>query len=189
MTMTTNSILGLCGSLRAKSLNLSALKAAGEMMPAGMTLAIATFDDIPIYNQDVQDKGWPPSVTRIRDQIAAADAVLIANPEYNWSVGAPLKNVIDWISRMKDHPIRNKPFAMISVTGGPVGGVRGQLDLRRILTSLGGLVLVKPEVFIGSAAGKFSPEGKLTDELTRKFMTEQLAAFQDFIARVKRANG
>ena len=187
--MTTNSILGLCGSLRVKSLNMYALKTAGEMMPAGMTLSIASFDDVPIYNQDVQEKAWPASVMRIRDQIAAADAVLIANPEYNWSVGAPLKNVIDWISRIKDHPINNKPFAMISATGGPVGGVRGQLDLRRILTGLGGQVMAKPEVFIGSAAGKFSPEGKLTDELTRKFMTDQLLAFQDFIARVKRANG
>ncbi len=96
--MTTNSILGLCGSLRAKSLNLSALKAAGEQMPAGMTLTIAAFDDMPMYNQDVQDKGWPPSVTRIRDQIAAADGLLIASPEYNWSVGAPLKNVIDSVA-------------------------------------------------------------------------------------------
>ena len=187
--MTTNSILGLCGSLRAKSLNLSALKAVGEQMPAGMTLTIAAFDDMPMYNQDVQDKGWPPSVTRIRDQIAAADGLLIASPEYNWSVGAPLKNVIDWISRLKDQPFQNKPVAMISATGGPVGGVRGQLDLRRILTVLGGQVLVKPEVFIGNAASKFSPEGKLTDEVTRKFITDQMLSLQELIARTKRANG
>jgi len=187
--MTTNSIIGLCGSLRAKSFNLYALKAAGEVMPAGMTLSIATYDDMPIYNQDIQDKGWPESVNRIRDQIAAADAVVIANPEYNWSVGAPLKNVIDWLSRMKDNPFQNKPVSMISATGGPVGGVRGQLDLRRILTILGSHVLVKPEVFIGNAASKFSPEGKLTDDTTRKFMTEQMVSLQDLIARVKRANG
>ena len=74
-------------------------------------------------------------------------------------------------------------------TGGPVGGVRGQLDLRRILTTLGGQVLVRPEVFIGNAASKFSPDGKLTDDTTRKFLTDQMVALQDLVARVKRANG
>lgn len=187
--MSTYSILGLCGSLRAKSFNLSALKAAGDVMPAGMTLTIATFDDMPIYNQDVQDKAWPASVLRVREQVAAADGVIMASPEYNWSVGAPLKNVIDWLSRHKEQPFQNKPVAMVSATGGPVGGVRGQLDLRRILTILGAQVLVKPEVFIGSAASKFSPEGKLTDEVTRKFLTDQMVSLRDLIDKTKRANG
>lgn len=187
--MSTYSILGLCGSLRAKSFNLAALKAAGDVMPAGMTLTIATFDDMPIYNQDVQEKAWPASVLRVRDQVAAADAVIMASPEYNWSVGAPLKNVIDWLSRHKEQPFQNKPVAMVSATGGPVGGVRGQLDLRRILTILGAQVLVKPEVFIGSAASKFSPEGKLTDEVTRKFLTDQMVSLRDLIDKTKRANG
>ena len=188
-TMSTYSILGLCGSLRAKSLNLAALKAAAEVMPAGMTLTIATIDDLPIYNQDVQDKGWPAAVERLRAQMAAADGVIMASPEYNWSVGAPLKNVIDWLSRYKEQPFQNKPVAMVSATGGPVGGVRGQLDLRRIMAVLGGQVLVKPEVFIGSAAGKFSPDGKLTDETTRKFLTDQMLGLRDLIERTKRANG
>lgn len=187
--MSTYSIIGLCGSLRAKSFNLAALKTAGEVMPAGMTLTMATFDDMPIYNQDIQDKGWPASVERVRAQIAAADGVIMASPEYNWSVGAPLKNVIDWLSRLKDQPFQNKPVAMISCTGGPVGGVRGQIDLRRILAVLGGQVLVKPEVFIGSSASKFSPDGKLTDEVTRKFLTDQMLALGDLIERTKRAVG
>ena len=187
--MSTYSILGLCGSLRAKSLNLAALKAAGEQMPEGMTMTIANYSELPIYNQDIQDQGWPAVVTRLRDQIAAADGLLIASPEYNWSVGAPLKNLIDWLSRLKDQPFPNKPAAILSCTGGPVGGVRGQLDLRRILIGLGTQLLVKPEVFIGSSASKFSPEGKLTDEVTRKFLTDQMIAYQDFIARVKRAAG
>jgi len=104
-------------------------------------------------------------------------------------VGAPLKNVIDWLSRYKEQPFQNKPVAMVSATGGPVGGVRGQLDLRRIMAVLGGQVLVKPEVFIGSAAGKFSPDGKLTDETTRKFLTDQMLGLRDLIERTKRANG
>ncbi len=185
--MSNYSILGLCGSLRAKSVNLAALKAAAEQMPAGMTMTIADFSDLPLYNMDLQDQGWPSAVIRLRDQIAAADGLLIASPEYNWSVGAPLKNLIDWISRLKNQPLQGKPVAMISATEGAVGGVRGQLDLRRILSCLGAQMLVKPEVFIGLAYGKFSPEGVLTDELTRKFLTAQMAAYLEWIGRVKRA--
>ena len=178
-------VLGFCGSLRQKSYNLIALKTAGELMPAGLTLQIARFDDLPMYNFDVQEKGWPPAATRLRDEILAADALLFASPEYNWSVGAPLKNVIDWMSRFQPHPFMNKPAAVFSVTTGPVGGARGQYDLRRIMAGLGVHWLAKPEVFIGMAAGKFA-EGKLTDETTRKFLTDEMVAFEDWIKRVKR---
>jgi chromate reductase, NAD(P)H dehydrogenase (quinone) len=184
--MANYSILGICGSLRAKSVNLAALKAAGEVMPAGMTMKIANIADLPMYNQDVQDAGWPAASDRLRAEVAAADGVLFASPEYNWTVGAPLKNVLDWLSRYKEQPFQNKPIAMISATGGPVGGVRGQLDLRRIMATLGGQVLVRPEVFIGVAPSKFA-DGKLTDETTRKFLTEQMLAFSKLIEVTKKA--
>mgnify|MGYP003348203670 CR=1 FL=1 len=122
----------------------------------------------------------------LRAEVAAADGVLFASPEYNWTVGAPLKNVLDWLSRYKEQPFQNKPIAMISATGGPVGGVRGQLDLRRIMATLGGQVLVRPEVFIGVAPSKFA-DGKLTDETTRKFLTEQMLAFSKLIEVTKKA--
>lgn len=184
--MANYSILGICGSLRAKSINLAALKAAGEAMPAGMTMKIANIADLPMYNQDIQDAGWPAASDRLRNEVAAADGVLFASPEYNWTVGAPLKNVLDWLSRYKEQPFQNKPIAMISATGGPVGGVRGQLDLRRIMATLGGQVLVRPEVFIGVAPSKFA-DGKLTDETTRKFLTEQMLAFAKLIEVTKKA--
>ena len=178
-------VLGLCGSLRQKSYNLIALKTAGELMPAGMKLEITRYDDLPIYNFDAQEKGWPAAATRLRDEILAVDALLFASPEYNWSVGAPLKNVIDWMSRFQPQPFANKPAALFSATTGPVGGARGQYDLRRILAGLAVHWLAKPEVFIGMAAGKFT-DGKLTDETTRKFLTDQMVAFEDWIKRVKR---
>ncbi len=181
-------ILGFCGSLRAKSYNMMALKVAGGLMPAGMTMEIATIGDLPLYNMDVQDKGFPAPVTRLRDQVLAADALLFASPEYNWSVSAPLKNVIDWLSRFKPSvPFENKPAAVISATQGPLGGARGQYDLRRILDGLGVQWLRKPEIFIGMVQNKIDAEGKLVDEPTRKIMTEQMAAFRDWIGRVKRA--
>jgi len=181
----TFKVLGFCGSLRQKSYNLIALKTAGELMPAGLALEIARYDDLPIYNFDVQEKGWPAAATRLRDEILAADALLFASPEYNWSVGAPLKNVIDWMSRFQPQPFANKPAAVFSATTGPVGGARGQYDLRRILAGLAVHWLAKPEVFIGMAASKFT-DGKLTDETTRKFLTDEMVAFEDWIKRVKR---
>jgi chromate reductase len=181
----TFKVLGFCGSLRQKSYNLIALKTAGELMPPGLALEIARYDDLPMYNFDVQEKGWPVAATRLRDEILAADALLFASPEYNWSVGAPLKNVIDWMSRFQPQPFANKPAAVFSATTGPVGGARGQYDLRRILAGLAVHWLAKPEVFIGMAASKFT-DGKLTDETTRKFLTDEMVAFEDWIKRVKR---
>lgn len=179
-------ILGICGSLRQKSFNMIALETAGELMPAGMKLRITSIADLPIYNFDVQEKGFPAAATRLRDEILAAEALLFASPEYNWSVGAPLKNAIDWMSRFQPVPFVNKPAAVFSASTGPVGGARGQYDLRRMLSGLGVHWLAKPEVFIGMAAGKFA-DGKLTDETTRKFLADEMVAFEDWIKRVKRA--
>lgn len=183
---TTFKVLGFCGSLKQKSYNMIALKTAGELMPAGMKLEITRFDDLPIYNFDVQEKSFPATATRLREEVLAADALLFASPEYTWSVGAPLKNVIDWLSRFQPQPFNNKPAAVFSCTTGPVGGSRGQYDLRRILVQLGVHWLVKPEVFIGNSASKFT-DGKLTDETTRKFLSDQMIGFEDWIKRMKRA--
>jgi len=186
-TQASFQVLGICGSLRVKSYNMAALKTAGELMPPGLKLHITSIADLPIYNFDVQEKGFPASVTKLRDEILKADALLFASPENNWSVSASLKNAIDWMSRFQPQPFQNKPAAVFSATGGPVGGARGQYDLRRILSGLGVLWLARPEVFIGMAASKFGPDGKLTDETTRKFLTDQMIAFEDWIKRMKRA--
>lgn len=185
-TQATFKVLGICGSLRQKSFNMAALRAAGELMPPSLKLEITNIGDLPIYNADVQEKGVPAPVTRLRDEILAADALLFASPENNWSVSAVLKNAIDWMSRLQPQPFQNKPAAVFSATGGPVGGARVQYDLRRILSGLGVVWLARPEVFIGNAASKFA-EGKLTDETTRKFLTDQMVAFEDWVKRMKRA--
>lgn len=179
-------ILGVCGSLREKSYNMYALKAARALMPEGMGLEITSIADIPLFNQDVCDQGFPPPVAAFRAQIAQADGLLFACPEYNYSVSGVLKNAIDWASRPPDQPFQNKPVAMFSATTGIKGGVSGQYDLRKILAQLGTFAMVRPEVFIGMEASKFDAGGKLTDDTTRKFMTDQMIAFRDWIARVKK---
>lgn len=182
--MASINVLGICGSLRAKSFNRSALLAAAELMPAGMQLTVADYADVPLFNQDVQDKGIPEAVMHLAQQIREADALLIASPEYNFSISGVLKNAIDWLSRVPAPPFKDKPVAILSATMGPLGGARQQYDLRKVLGSQDALVLVKPEVFIGQAQTKFDAEGKLTDAATRKAVTDQMLALERWIARV-----
>lgn len=177
-------VVGLCGSLRAASLNLAALKAAGESMPQGMRLSILRFDDLPMYSADLQAARIPESVQRLAGRIRAADAVLIASPEYNFSVPGALKNGIDWVSRVPEQPFDDKPVAILGASGGPVGTARMQYDLRRILLYLNAQVLAKPEVFIASAAGKFDAQGRLVDETTRGFLAKQMQALAAWTARI-----
>jgi len=178
-------LLGVCGSLRKASLNMAALRACAELLPQAMALEIADIGDLPMYNQDVFDQGLPAPVQRFREQVAAADGLLIASPEYNFSISAALKNAIDWGSRAPHQVFHEKPIAIFSVTPGPVGGARVQYDLRRVLGQLWGHVLPRPEVFIGMAAGKFDAQGRLTDETTRKFLIELLAGLKSWIARMQ----
>ena len=182
--MASINVLGICGSLRAKSFNRSALLAAAELMPAGMQMTVADHADVPLFNQDVQDKGIPEAVMRLAQQIREADALLIASPEYNFSISGVLKNAIDWLSRVPAPPFKDKPVAILSATMGPLGGARQQYELRKVLGSQDALVLVKPEVFIGQAQTKFDAEGKLTDAATRKAVTDQMLALERWIARV-----
>ena len=177
-------IAGLCGSLRAQSYNMMALKTAGDLMPEGMHLDIASIGDLPLYDADVQAQGFPEAVTRLASAIRAADAVLIASPEYNYSVPGVLKNAIDWISRVDTQPFNDKPVAILGASMGPLGTARMQYDLRKILLFLNANVLVKPEIFIGTAQTKFDADGRLTDEATRKFMGLQMVALQAWALRI-----
>lgn len=185
MTQTLD-ILGLCGSLRSASINRMALRLAGESMPAGMQLDIADIRDIPFFDGDVMAGGFPPAVAALRERIRRADGVVIASPEYNFSTPGVLKNTLDWVSRGDDQPFAFKPVAILSATPGPLGGARMQYDLRRVMLFMNGQVLSKPEVFIGGAQGKFSGDGQCTDATTRQFVVAQMAAFQRWIAAVRR---
>jgi chromate reductase len=178
-------ILGISGSLRKGSYNTAALRVCSELLPAGMTMRITSIADLPIFNQDVFDAGIPEPAKRLRAEIAQADGVLLALPEYNFSLSAAMKNAIDWASRPPNQSWQEKPVAIFSTTQGPLGGARVQYDTRRILGQLWAHVLPRPEVFIGSAPSKFDAQGKLTDEATRKFLTDLLAGFKPWIERMK----
>ena len=178
-------IVSLCGSLRAGSLNGMALRLAGECMPPGMALEVIEWSLVPPFNADVLEQGMPAPVQRIRDRIARADGVVIATPEYNFSLPGMFKNLIDWLSRGVDQPLAHKPVAILSAATGPLGGARVQYDLRRVLLFVNAMVLVKPEVFIGNAQSKFASDGQCIDEATRQFVTGQMAAFGRWIAQAR----
>lgn len=179
-------VIGISGSLRKASYNSMALRAAQKLAPEGMTIEIETIGDFPLYNEDVKAAGMPAEVTALRDKIRAADGVLFACPEYNFSVTGVLKNAIDWLSRPPDQPFEGKPVALFGASQGPVGTARAQYHLRQILLFLNPFTLNKPEVFIASAQTKFDADGTLTDADTEKFLRLQLEAFA---AHIKRING
>ena len=184
--MRTLDIVGLCGSLRAGSYNRHALNLAAELMPPSMKLEIVDWRDVPVFDADLLAKGFPAEVTRVRERIRRADGVLIGTPEYNFSIPGGLKNVIDWASRNEDQPFAHKPVAVLSATGGPLGGSRMQYALRRVMLFMNAHVLTKPEVFIGLAQTKFDAGGTCHDEATRKFVGDQMIAFERWIGGVKR---
>ena len=179
-------IAGLCGSLRAASYNRMLMRLAETLMPASMKLQVADWRDVPVFDADALAKGFPPNVSALREQVRKADGILIVTPEYNFSIPGGLKNVIDWLSRGEDQPFSGKPAAILTASPGPVGGARVQYDLRKVLLFVNAMTLIKPEVFVGNVASKFNADGECTDETTRKFVTDQMAAFKRWIAAVKR---
>jgi chromate reductase, NAD(P)H dehydrogenase (quinone) len=132
-------------------------------------------------------QGWPAPVAALRERIRRADGLVIATPEYNFSIPGGLKNVLDWVSRGDDQPFAGKPVAILTASPGPLGGARVQYDLRKVMLFLNAMPLVKPEVFIGGAMAKFdAASGRCTDEVTRKFVGDQMLAFARWIEAVKR---
>ena len=169
-------VLGICGSLRKASFNAGALRAAIELKPADMTVQVADISQIPPYNEDVRAQGFPAPVETLRKQIAAADALLFATPEYNYSMPGVLKNAIDWASRPPEQPFAGKPAAIIGAGAGMAGTARAQYHLRQACVFLDIHPLNKPEVLIGAASTKFDAEGRLTDETARGLIRDLMAA-------------
>jgi len=181
-------VLVICGSLRKGSYNAGLARSLPSLAPPELTFVEAPpFETIPLYNYDIQAAaGFPPAVETWAEAIRAADGVVIVSPEYNWSIPGPLKNALDWVSRMKDNPFKDKPVALQSASTGQVGGARMQYHLRMVLTSIDALIMGRPEIFVNFAAKKFDEKlVELIDEPTREIVKLQLATFAKFIRRVR----
>lgn len=161
-------VLGISGSLRSGSYNSAALQEAIGLVPPGMSIELADISGIPLYNEDVYALGFPPAVERFREQIRAADALLFATPEYNYSMAGVLKNAIDWASRPPEQPFSGKPAAILGASAGRFGTARAQYHLRQTLVFLDVHPLNKPEVMISSAQNAFDAQGRLLDDKARE---------------------
>lgn len=180
------SVLGICGSLRNGSFNTAALRTAIELRPAGMEVTVADISQIPLYNEDVRAQGFPPPVETLRQQIKAADALLLACPEYNYSMSGVLKNAIDWASRPPDQPFAGKPCAIIGAAAGMAGSARAQLHLRQSCVFLDMHPLNKPEVLIFQAQNKFDANGRLTDDVARGLIADLMKALLAWTRQIGR---
>lgn len=178
-------ILGISGSLRKQSYNSAALRNAQALAPDGVDITLADISAIPIYNDDVRLVCLPRSVVSLGEQIASADAVLIATPEYNYSIPGVLKNAIDWVSKIIDQPFSRKPVAILGASMGAMGTARSQYDLRKVFVSLNAHVLNQPEIMIASAQSRFDAEGNLTDEKTRELIAAQIVALREWAMRLR----
>jgi len=153
--MTHVHIVGISGSLRAASYNTALLRAAFKNLPDGVTASVASLKGIPLFDQDdVSERGKPAAVDKLRSAVAAADGIVFATPEYNWSVTGAMKNAIDWLSGGPDSPLDFKPAAIIGIGGGS-GTARSQEHLRDILGHNSACILADPQVMVSGLGRRF----------------------------------
>lgn len=187
--MANTNILGIVGSLRRSSYNGFAMKAALELLPENVDLTVIDLHGIPVFNQD-EEMSPPPAVVEFKQKILAADAILFATPEYNYSVPGGLKNAIDWASRPYGQSAwKGKTAAIMGVSVGNFGTARAQYDLRKILVTLEMPAVVQPEVMIGNAAERFDDNGRLTDERSRQMIQKLLSTLVQLEKSTRRAKG
>lgn len=174
-------LLGICGSLRRASCNRMLMHEAARAF--GGRFAEGDIR-LPLYDGDLEAaEGIPAPVTALAEQIRAADAVILVTPEYNQSFSSPMKNAIDWLSRVKGNPWLRKPVAILSAADGRAGGARAQYALRLAVNKFRMRLLTGPEVMVAHCAREFDAEGRLTGESYRKLLAELMAELRAEAAR------
>jgi chromate reductase len=176
-------LLGICGSMRKASLNRALLRTVGETLPDGASLVIHDSLEMPIFNSDLED---PPAVLALKAAVAAADGVVFAIPEYNYSIPGGLKNALDWLSRPPaSSPMRGKPVGLVGAASGMSGTIRAQVHMRQMMLFSDSPCLGQPEVLIPRAHERFDATGELADESTRALLVRFGLAFVAFVARFR----
>ena len=178
-------ILAFAGSLRAGSYNKALIRAAVEVAPETVAIEVFDLEGITPFNQDIE-KTPPSKVVEFKQEIRSADALLIASPEYNYSIPGVLKNAIDWASRpYGDNSLADKPVALMSASSGMLGGARAQYHLRQSFVFLNMHPVNKPEVILPFAAQNIDAAGKLTNEQTRTLIRQLIDALVEWTNRLK----
>jgi len=178
-------IVGISGSLRQGSFNAALLRAAVELAPETLSIEIGSIQEIPLYNFDVEkSEGIPAAVSRLKDQIAAADGLLLVTPEYNHSIPGVFKNAIDWLSRPPaDIPrvFGQRPVALIGASPGNFGTLLSQNGWLATLRTLGTRPWFGGSLYVSGAGKVFDESGTLTDPAIRERLRKYLQGFADFI--------
>ena len=178
-------LLGISGSLRRGSYNTALIRIAKEECPPGVDFLTADISTLPLYNEDVRLQGEPPPVIVLKEQIRSAAALLIATPEYNYSIPGVLKNAIDWASRPPEtSPLSNKPVALMGA-GGMMGTSRAQYHLRQVCVFTNMYPLNKPELFVRRATEKFDDKGNPRDPMLRDRVRNLIAALLAWTERLR----
>lgn len=168
-------VLGISGSLRDDSYNRALLEAARQLSGTMMEITLIEIGDLPHFDADLEAEGDPEAVKDFKKAIRAADALLIATPEYQHGIPGVLKNALDWASRPpSDSPIGGKPTAIMGATTGAFGTARAQQDLREVLIYNDCPMVMTPEVLVADAASKVDESGEFTDEETLDFVRQLL---------------
>ena len=182
-------ILGIAGSLRRASYNRGLLREAVAVAPADVRVDVFDLTPIPLYNADVEAQGDPEPVAALKSAIGAADALLIATPEYNYSIPGVLKNAIDWASRPPATSVLlGKPIALMGASPGRFGSVRAQLALRQVSVFTDSLVMIHPELMVSGARELFDADGNVRDEATRERVRRQVNGLVDWTRRLRAGN-
>jgi chromate reductase len=182
--MQTLKVLGISGSLRKKSTNTGLLRYAQTNAPDGMSVELADLSQIPLYNQDLTEK--PEAVQTFLQQLEQADALILACPEYNYSIAPALKNALDWASREKDNYLLNGKAVAIMGSGGGMGTSRAQYHLRQVCVYLNLHPLNRPEVFCNAFANTFDADSNLTDERIQGLVKDQMTALKNWALQLKK---
>jgi chromate reductase len=182
-----STILGISGSLRSGSFNSALLRAAAAEAPAGATLEIGTIKGIPLYDADVEaSSGLPAAVAKLKEQVVAADGLLLVTPEYNNSIPGVFKNAIDWLSRPSaDIPrvFGGRKVAVIGASPGGFGTLLSQTAWLPVLKTLGTNAWFGGRLQVSRAGDVFDKDGKLVDERVRDQLRKFLAGFAEFVGR------
>ena len=182
-------LLGISGSLRAQSYNSGALSVVGSVLPEDMEFGVASLSDLPFFNADVEQRGFPAAVESFRRNVAAADALIFAVPEYNFSVPGVLKNALEWLSRPPNSPTNGKPCAVFGASVSPLGTARGQFHFRHICVSLNMIAVNTPHVDITNAKTKFDAQGRLTDQASIDLIRQLVGELRNLTVRLRDSQG